>query len=112
MAEIAESKRAAWMRGEISVHQCFETLGADDCAQARKVFMKGRLQAKPVLAVVDFEPLEGGEAAVGTDELAGNRLHRAAIPAASGVVRLHLFFRRERLHDGRAHLSLKLLQAH
>ncbi len=95
------------MGGQIGVHQHIESLRTDHCPESGKVFRESALQAKPVLAVVNFKAFEGGEPAIRSDELFGNLSHGAAIPTTREVMRLHLFVSRKRLHDCGAHGSLQ-----
>ncbi len=96
------------MGGQIGDGQRLEGACADYGLECQKVLGERAEDAEPVLAVVDLQPLEGGEAAVRGDERLGHGGHGAAVGGGGA----HLFVRREGKHDGGGHLALKLGQAH
>ena len=81
---------------------------AKNGAQAGKILAERGEHAKPILAIVNFEAFERGEAVVRLDEARSVTLHRAAIWSAA----LHAFGGGERLHHRASHGALKLHQLH
>ncbi len=57
---------------EIGDREPIEPSLAEHGAQAAKVFLERAEDAPPVLLIVDFQPLEGGEPVVALDEAAGD----------------------------------------
>ena len=105
-AEIAECERTAGMRGEIGDGQLLKGACAEDGAEGGEVLSQRAEYAEPILAVVDLEAFEGGEAAVGGDEGRGEVGSGAAIGGAGA----HLLIGGKGLHDGGGHLALQLPQ--
>jgi len=67
-AEVAESEGCGGAVGEVVAHDALKAARADDGLEAGEVLLKAGVEAEPVLAVVDFEALEGAEAVVGADD--------------------------------------------
>ena len=91
------------MGGEIGDGKRFKGGGADDGLEGGAVFSECSEDAEPVLAVVDFEALEGGETAVGGDEGGGDRGHGASVGGGGA----HLLAGSEREQDGGGHFALE-----
>ncbi len=70
-AEIAEGEGARGMGFEVGAHEGLKSAAAYDGLEAWEVLFEGGEESEPVLTVVDFETLEGGEAIVGADEGGG-----------------------------------------
>ena len=107
-AQIAQRERAAGIGREIRNGERVEGTAADHCAQARKILRQRAQHAKPVLAVVDFQPFKGRKLAVGRDERAGHVAHGAAVWCGHA----HLFVRGQRLHHRGGHSALQFGQIH
>src|ERR1700685_508006 len=85
-----------------------ETAATEHGAQAGKIFGEGGQHAEPVLAIVNFQALEGSEAVVRLDDLICHGAHRAAI----GRDGAHTFSARQRSHDGASHVALETEEFH
>src|ERR1700722_9192519 len=96
------------MGGEISDRKSFKGTTANDRTQCGKVFSQRAEYAEPILAVIDFETLEGGEAAVRSDEGSGNIAHSPTV----GCGAAHVLIGGERLHHGCGHFALDGFEGH
>src|SRR5450631_1325151 len=72
-AKITQRERTARMCGEISNRQALKRAGTNDREECGKVLEQGSENAKPILAVVDFEAIKGGQATVWCNERVGDR---------------------------------------
>ena len=102
-AEVAHCERTRWMSGQIFLGEFIEFQSAEDRTQAGEIIVKRIDQAKPILAVVDFDAFEAGEAVVGFDEFGGDLAHVAVV----GPFSLHAPLMRKRAHDDRAGEALQ-----
>ena len=57
-SQVAQRKRARWIRCQVSFAERVELLIAHDCAQTNEVLIQTRQNAEPIGAAVDFEPLD------------------------------------------------------
>src|SRR2546421_2055457 len=93
-AKVAKRKRARRAVHEIRLAHGFKSLVSQNRAYSREVFDHAREQAKPILPVIDFEPLEGSQPVVGLDEARSIGAHGLAIRRTS----LHALVGRQWLH--------------
>src|SRR5580700_3473626 len=107
-AEIAQRKRTRRICDQVGLGHGVEAAFTKHRAQAGKILAEGRKHTKPVLPVIDFEPLERSKLIVRLNEARSVSLHRAAARGAA----LHAFRRSKRLHHGASHGALKLHQLH
>src|SRR5262249_41942057 len=101
-AEVAESKGGGRAIDKVSLGHGVEFFFAENGAKAGKVFLHGSEDAPPVLAIVEFEAFERGEAVVGLDEARRVTAH----VAHAGNATLHVVAGCERSHDRASHLLL------
>ena len=96
------------MCGKIIARHHLELLCANHCLKRGKILGQRGQHAEPVLAIVDFKPLEGAQMAVGLDVGSGMIAH------AGAVVELfpHRLVLGERAHHIRRHTALELKQTH
>jgi len=78
-AEVAHGEGTRGAVGEVVLGEPIKTTITENRAQAGEIVGEGVEDAEPVLAIVDFEALEGGEAVVGLDDFAGDVGERPAI---------------------------------
>src|ERR1700723_4761305 len=107
-AQVAQSERAGGAVDQISLCQGIEVAAAQHGSKAREILCETGENAKPVLPVVDFQPLEGSEAIVGLDELSGDNTHGPSVWSD----RAHAFGGREGRHDCASHASLEVEELH
>ena len=106
--EIAQGEGLRWAINQIRFGHRVESAAAQHGAQAGKIFGERGKHAEPVLAIVNFQALEGSQAVVGLDDLIGHSAHRAAI----GRDGAHAFGARQRSHDRTSHATLQVEKFH
>ena len=92
------------MLRQIAARNLVEALASNHCAKSGEIFAEGIENAKPVLAIVDLQPLETGETAIGLDELFSLFRIRAPLRIASR----HAITIGNGLHHGGSHASLQI----
>lgn len=73
LAEVAQVGRGGGVFREVGDEEPVKAGLAEEGAEAGVILIEAVEEAEPVLAVVDFEPFEGGEAVVGLDEILDER---------------------------------------
>ena len=107
-AQIPQRERARRALREVGSAHVFESLLAENGAQAREVLSHAAENAKPILPIVDLEAFEGSETVVRLD--VPGRVGAHAPSARRGTP--HAFRRCERLHDGASNGPLKRDELH
>src|SRR5580700_385697 len=105
--EVAQRERLRGTFCQVGAHQRVEFGSADNGLEAGEILFEAGVETEPVLPVVNFEALEGGEAVVGANDRVGfSEVGGAIAPAAR-----HGFRAGERMHDGGGHAALDLFEA-
>ena len=106
-AEVAHGEGARGAIDEVVLGEGVEAAIAEDGAETGKIVGKGVENAEPVLAIVDFEALEGSEAIIGLDDSLGDGGHFFA----AGSDAAHAVGGRERGHDGASDLGAESVRS-
>ncbi len=83
--DVAHGERSRRAIDQIGFGDFIEGAGAEDGAEAGKIFGEAGQDAEPVLAIVNFQALERSEAIVGLDDFIGDGAQRAAVGCESGA---------------------------
>src|ERR1700733_4559798 len=101
-AQITQGERARRALGDIGSRQAMKGLLAEYGAQPREVVIERIQSAIPIASAVDFQALQGSEAAVRRDEFSGFDFHWPPVLRFQG----YSIGTRERLHDRLHHPPL------
>src|SRR5258708_7010856 len=107
-AEISERKGARRTFRKVSLAHGFESPPAENGSQAGKVLGQASENAKPVLAIVDFQAFEGSQRVIRLDVPGGVSTHASA----AGRFTLHAFSPREGLHHSGGNGPLESMELH
>ena len=85
IAEVSERERARGMGGQVGTDEFAEAALSHHGVEAGEIIVEAVDQAKPILAVIDFDPFETAQAIVGLDESSRDFLGESAVgPLALG----------------------------
>src|SRR6202041_2452858 len=106
--QIAQSERLRRTIRKIRFRHAIEAASTEHTAKAGKILGKAKKYSKPILAVIDFQTLEGSKEIVRLDNFRSDRAHRTSV----GRHGTHVLGRRQRRHHRARHAALQAQQLH